>query len=43
MEFILNMLAKVLEAAANFTAASTSIIMLYQPEKPNCLKNDEKR
>ncbi|MGN0631642.1 MAG: cyclic lactone autoinducer peptide [Ruminococcus sp.] len=43
MEIILNMLAKILEAAANFTSASTSIIMIYQPEKPECLKNAEEK
>ena len=43
MEGFLNVLAKVLESVAHFTSASTSIIIIYQPEKPECLKKDENK
>lgn len=41
METILTVLAKVIEIAANTAADSTSLVLFYQPEKPECLKKND--
>ena len=39
MDNILEVLAKVLDKAGDFASTSTSAIIFYQPEKPECMKN----
>lgn len=44
MEIILTAIAKIMETAANFASISTSVILIYQPKKPECLcKNDSEK
>lgn len=41
MDMILETLARVFEVAGNFAATSTSMVLIYQPEKPACLKKSD--
>lgn len=40
---ILNIVAKVIEKTAKVSANSTSIIIAYQPKKPECLKEAKEK